>query len=148
MIFLREKKEGVLNSDFGILNSEFVGGFWIIIDLILEKYENVGNNWIEMRLEMDFINNVKIIDMRVVPGDSGFLLDDGETSILYDTGFAFTGEALAKKVKDYLQNRKLDYIFLPIPIKFYKDYIVEIYPIDAMKLNTSIMIDLIQKEVM
>ena len=61
---------------------------------------------------MDFINNVKIIDMRVVPGDSGFLLDDGETSILYDTGFAFTGEALAKKVKDYLQNRKLDYIFL------------------------------------
>jgi len=25
-----------------------------------------------MRLEMDFINNVKIIDMRVVPGDSGF----------------------------------------------------------------------------
>ncbi|MBQ8353271.1 MAG: hypothetical protein IJX32_01920 [Spirochaetaceae bacterium] len=41
---------------------------------------------------MDFINNVKIIDMRVVPGDSGFLLDDGETSILYDTGFAFTGD--------------------------------------------------------
>lgn len=60
---------------------------------------------------MDFINNVNIIDMRVVPGDSGFLLDDGETSILYDTGFAFTGEVLAKKVKDYLQNRKLDYIF-------------------------------------
>ena len=41
---------------------------------------------------MDFINNVKIIDMRVVLGDSGFLLDDGETSILYDTGFAFTGK--------------------------------------------------------
>ena len=58
---------------------------------------------------MDFINNVKIIDMRVVPGDSGFLLDDGETC---------------------------------------KDYIVEIYPIDAMKLNTSIMIDLIQKELL
>ena len=32
--------------------------------------------------------------------------------------------------------------------EFYKDYIVEIYPIDAIKLNTSIMIDLIQKEVM
>ena len=30
----------------------------------------------------------------------------------------------------------------------YKDYIVEIYPIDAMKLNTSIMIDLIQKELL
>lgn len=66
---------------------------------------------------MDFINNVKIIDMRVVPGDSGFLLDDGETSILYDTGFAFTGEALAKNVKDYLQNRNLDYIFFyPFPL--------------------------------
>lgn len=49
-------------------NFEFVGGFWIIIDLILGKYENVG--------------------------------------------------------------------------------IVEIYPIDAMKLNTSIMIDLIQKELL
>lgn len=61
---------------------------------------------------MSFINDVKIIDMRVVPGDSGFLLDDGITTILYDSGFAFTGEKLAKKIKDYLQNRNLDYIFL------------------------------------
>ena len=42
MIFLRQKKEGVLNSEFGMQNSEFVGGFWSIIDLILGKYENVG----------------------------------------------------------------------------------------------------------
>ena len=40
---------------------------------------------------MDNVNKIKILDMRVVPGDSGFLLDDGETSILYETGFAFTG---------------------------------------------------------
>lgn len=43
MIFLREKKEGILNSEFGMQNSEFVGGFWSIIDLISGKEENVGN---------------------------------------------------------------------------------------------------------
>lgn len=45
MIFLREKKEGILNSEFRILNSElFLWGFWSIIDLILGKYENVGKD--------------------------------------------------------------------------------------------------------
>ena len=62
------------------------------------------------------IHNINITDMRVLPGDSAFLLDDGETSILYDTGFAFTGEKLAQKVKNHLQKddktRNLDYIFL------------------------------------
>ena len=62
------------------------------------------------------IHNINITDMRVLPGDSAFLLDDGETSILYDTGFAFTGEELAQKVKNHLQEddktRNLDYIFL------------------------------------
>ena len=62
------------------------------------------------------IHNINITDMRVLPGDSAFLVDDGETAILYDTGFAFTGEKLAKKVKNHLQkegaNRSLDYIFL------------------------------------
>lgn len=43
MIFLREKKEGILNLEFGIRNSElFLWGFWSIIDLILGKEENVG----------------------------------------------------------------------------------------------------------
>ena len=91
-------------------NKERIQLYRGVVIKISGKEENVG--MIGLRLEMNFINNVKIIDMRVVPGDSGFLLDDGETSILYDTGFAFTGEALAKNVKDYLQNRKLDYIFL------------------------------------
>ncbi len=53
-----------------------------------------------------------ITDMRVQAGDSAFLIDDGKTSILYDSGFAFTGFALAEKIKDYLGNRNLDYIFL------------------------------------
>jgi len=39
-------------------------------------------------------------------------------------------------------------VFLLDDGETYKDYIVEIYPIDAMKLNTSIMIDLIQKELL
>ena len=61
-------------------------------------------------------NKLKICDLRILPGDSAFLVDDGETAILYDTGFAFTGEKLAQKVKNHLQkegsNRSLDYIFL------------------------------------
>ena len=55
---------------------------------------------------------MKITDVRVLPGDSGFLIDDGKTSILYDTGFAFTGERLAQNVQKILKNRQLDFIFL------------------------------------
>ena len=56
--------------------------------------------------------DVKVTDVRVLPGDSGFLLDDGTTSILFDTSFAFTGYRMAEKVKALLGDRKLDYIFL------------------------------------
>ena len=56
--------------------------------------------------------DLKITDVRVVPADSGFLVDDGTTSILYDSGFAFTGDELAQNVKRALKNRTLDYIFL------------------------------------
>ena len=56
--------------------------------------------------------NVKVTDVRILPGDSGFLIDDGKTSILFDTGFAFTGYQMADKVKALLGERKLDYIFL------------------------------------
>ena len=56
--------------------------------------------------------NINIVDVRVSPGDSGFLIDDGKTAILYDSGFAFTGYAMADKIKEYLGDRKLDYIFL------------------------------------
>jgi len=58
------------------------------------------------------MENISITDMRTVPGDSAFLLDDGSTAILYDTGFGFTGHALAEKVKAALGSRPLDYIFL------------------------------------
>lgn len=58
------------------------------------------------------INNIKITDMRVNPGDSAFLIDNGKTAILYDSGFAFTGYALADKIKSELGSRPLDYIFL------------------------------------
>ena len=50
---------------------------------------------------------MKITDVRVLPGDSGFLIDDGKTSILYDTGFAFTGERLAQNVQKILKNRSI-----------------------------------------
>ena len=45
-------------------------------------------------------------------GDSGFLIDDGKTAILYDTGFGFTGDKLAENVNAQLGERNLDYIFL------------------------------------
>ena len=55
---------------------------------------------------------MKITDVRAVPGDSAFLLDDGKTAVLFDTGFGFTGFAVAEKVKKALNGRNLDYIFL------------------------------------
>ena len=58
------------------------------------------------------MHNIKITDVRALPGDSAFLLDDGETAVLYDTGFAFTGYAVADKIKKALGERPLDYIFL------------------------------------
>lgn len=56
--------------------------------------------------------DLKVTDVRVLPGDSGFLIDDGKTSILFDTSFAFNGYQMAEKVKALLDERKLDYIFL------------------------------------
>ncbi|MBE6571557.1 MAG: MBL fold metallo-hydrolase [Ruminococcaceae bacterium] len=58
------------------------------------------------------MHDLKIYDVRSVPGDSAFLLDDGKTSILYDSGFAFTGFAVAENIKKVLGYRSLDYIFL------------------------------------
>ena len=58
------------------------------------------------------MRNLQINDVRVLPGDSGFLVDDGKTSILYDTGYGFTGEGQYENIKRLLGNRKLDYIFL------------------------------------
>jgi len=55
---------------------------------------------------------VNVYDVRAIPGDSAFLLDDGETSVLYDTGFAFTGDAVADKIAQILGDRSLDYILL------------------------------------
>ncbi len=53
-----------------------------------------------------------ITDVRAHPGDSAFLIDDGKTAVLYDTGFAFTGYAVADNIGKILDQRSLDYIFL------------------------------------
>ncbi|MBR2020805.1 MAG: MBL fold metallo-hydrolase [Clostridia bacterium] len=58
------------------------------------------------------MRELTVTDVRPLLGDSGFLIDDGKTSILYDTGFGFTGDKLAENVKRQLGNRRLDYIFL------------------------------------
>lgn len=58
------------------------------------------------------MNNIKISDVRVNSGDSAFLIDDGKTAIMYDSGFAFTGYEVADKIKTILGDRGLDYIFL------------------------------------
>ena len=56
--------------------------------------------------------NIRITDVRAVPGDSAFLIDDGATAVLYDSGFAFTGRAVADNLRLVLGKRKLDYILL------------------------------------
>ena len=58
------------------------------------------------------MNELKITDVRALPGDSAFLIDDGKTAIMYDSGFAFTGYEVAKNIKKALGERNLDYIFL------------------------------------
>lgn len=58
------------------------------------------------------MKQLRITDVRVLPGDSAFLIDDGKTSVLYDTGFAFTGYKIAENIKKALGERTLDYIFL------------------------------------
>lgn len=58
------------------------------------------------------MKQLRITDVRALPGDSAFLIDDGKTSVLYDTGFAFTGYKIAENIKKALGERTLDYIFL------------------------------------
>lgn len=58
------------------------------------------------------MKDYKVYDVRVQLGDSAFLIDDGDTAILYDTGFGFTGFGVAENIKKQLGGRKLDYIFL------------------------------------
>ena len=55
---------------------------------------------------------IKITDVRAVPGDSGFLIDDGKTAVLCDSGFAFTGYQVADNIKKMLGRRPLNYILL------------------------------------
>lgn len=56
--------------------------------------------------------SINIYDVRAHKGDSAFLIDDGKTAIMYDSGFAFTGYAVADNIKKLLGERSLDYIFL------------------------------------
>ena len=56
--------------------------------------------------------NLTITDVRAHSGDSAFLIDDGHTSVLYDTGFGFTGKRIAENIRSLLGGRTLDYILL------------------------------------
>lgn len=58
------------------------------------------------------MKEIKITDVRHHHGDSAFLIDDGKTSVLYDSGFGFTGDKVAENIKKQLGQRELDYIFL------------------------------------
>ena len=56
--------------------------------------------------------DIKITDVRSLKGDSAFLIDDGKTSVLYDSGFGFTGFSVAENIKKELKGRSLNFIFL------------------------------------
>lgn len=75
--------------------------------------------------------NLTVTDVRAHAGDSAFLIDDGTTSVLYDTGFAFTGFAVADNIKKTLGTRRLNYIFLThshYDHALGSAYIKEVYP--------------------
>jgi len=58
------------------------------------------------------MKSITITDVRAVPGDSAFLIDDGKTAILYDSGFAFTGCKVVENIRKILNTRSLDYVLL------------------------------------
>lgn len=58
------------------------------------------------------MSKITITDVRAVVGDSAFLIDDGTTAVLIDSGFGFTGDAVAARIREVLGARPLDYIFL------------------------------------
>lgn len=58
------------------------------------------------------MKNITVTDVRAIPGDSAFLIDDGKTAVLCDAGFGFTGKRIAQNVQKALGERTLDYIFL------------------------------------
>ena len=51
------------------------------------------------------MKDLTFTDVRCLKGDSSFLIDDGKTSILYDTGFGFTGDSVAENIKKVLGDR-------------------------------------------
>ena len=59
-----------------------------------------------------FANAWRVTDVRAIPGDSAFLLDNSQTAILFDSGFGFTGQRIAENIRCVLGCRRLDYIFL------------------------------------
>lgn len=58
------------------------------------------------------MTEIKVTDVREKAGDAAFLIDNGKTAIMYDSGFAFTGYNVAENIKSILKERPLDYIFL------------------------------------
>ncbi len=58
------------------------------------------------------MHNLTITDVREIAGDSAFLVDDGKTAILVDSGFGFTGDAVTARIQKVLGTRPLDYIFI------------------------------------
>ena len=58
------------------------------------------------------MSHITVTDVRAISGDSAFLIDDGTTAVLIDSGFGFTGDAVAARIREVLGTRSLDYIFL------------------------------------
>ena len=58
------------------------------------------------------MGNITVTDVRAHPGDSAFLIDDGTTAILVDSGYGFTAHLVAARIARQLGSRPLDYIFL------------------------------------
>lgn len=58
------------------------------------------------------MTDIKITDVRAHKGDNAFLIDDGKTAVLFDTGFGFNGFKIAENIKEQLGDRPLDYILL------------------------------------
>ena len=63
------------------------------------------------------MEKLKIIDVRAKDGDSAFLIDDGHTAIVYDSGFAFTGFEVVENIKKVLDEANIEIPYNKLDVK-------------------------------
>lgn len=99
-------------------------------------------------MAINSINRVRQMDIENVFVSHYGLLNPEETKIYLEKGYE-NARLVAEDIVEILKNGGSDEdAFEYISNRFYKGRLKEVYPLDAMTLNTNIMINLIKKELL